>query len=560
LAFVAGCGNATSTAAAAPTTITLVGGIQTEPQWWFPVIPAQYYSTSHVPYIVMMYPPLFQFSNNDTIDYADSIGSSITVSHHDTVYTIHLRSWRWSNGTPVTAADVVYDWQLIQASSNPNGPWLNGFAGIGGIPADWKSVVATGPHTLVVTTTHPVNPVWFEENGLTKLTPIPVSVWKHSSNLTTELKWLYQVGSRPLSPEYRVVDGPYRVTQFVQDEYWIMTANPAFSGHRASIRRILFDYETSDSAVYAGLRKGVFAMAELPPEYMAVRSQLTNYRIVKFPYAYSINFINPNENPANSSVGTLFTHLYVRQALQLGIDEPVIAEKLYHGAAAPDYSSVPPEPPNVWYDPHVPALTYNPARGLALMEAHGWKLVNGVLEKNGQKMAFTFIYESGNQTDTLIAELLKADWAKEGIDVTLVAEPFNQVVALFAPNAPKWALAWYGAGWYYGAADPFPIGGTLFECPTDGGINNGLGFCDPALDRLFHAAYQAGTLNDIRARLDAVQVAMAQEVPVLWLPEFAGFGNPTPYLVIAPWLHGVLKTYEGIAGYFQYQDWTTTAP
>lgn len=44
------------------------------------------------------------------------------------------------------------------------------------------------------------------------------------------------------------------------------------------------------------------------------------------------------------------------------------------------------------------------------------------------------------------------------------------------------------------------------------------------------------------------------------LPEFAGVGSPTPSMAIAPWVRGVLSTYEATPGYFQYNDWTTTAP
>ena len=556
---LAGCGSAPASTGAGPTTITLVGGIQTEPNWWFPVVPGQDYSTSNLPYIEMMYPSLFQINNNGTLNFAESLGESVTVSHNDTTFTVTLRPWQWSNGQPVTAADLVYDWQLIKASSNPNGPWLNGFAGIAGIPGGWKSVTAAGPHTLVVTTTTPQNPLGFEVNGLTKLTPVPVSIWRHSSNMTKELQWLYGLGNRPTAPQFRVVDGPYQVTKFVNQEYWVMTANPKFSGHKAAIKTIVFDYEASDSGVYLGLKKGTFAMAALPAEYLTQKSQLTKYHVRTYPYAESVNFIALDENPGQSPVGTLFQSRYVRQALQMGVNEPLIARELYHGAAVPMYSSVPAEPPSLWYDPHVKGIGYNPAKGLRLMEAHGWSLQNGVLTKGGQKLDLTLDYESGDATDLAIVQLLKADWAREGFDVTLVGEPFNQVAAL-GPTGPKWSMQWYGAGWYFGAADPFPVGGELFECPQAGGVDNWIGFCDPALDKTFAAAYGPGTVSQTRQRMDALQQQVAQQAPVIFLPEFAGVGNPTPILAIAPWVHGVQSTYQATPGYFQYNYWTTSAP
>lgn len=128
----------------------------------------------------MMHRPLLHISKTDTINYGRLLASGITVSDNDTVCTIHMNpEWHWSNGAPVTAEDALVSWQVLVGAGQTSSLWMYSAAGIGGLPAKWKSAVATNRPTLVVTTTQSVNPVWFEMNGLSQIGPVPASVWAH---------------------------------------------------------------------------------------------------------------------------------------------------------------------------------------------------------------------------------------------------------------------------------------------------------------------------------------------------------------------------------------------
>jgi len=550
---LAGCGSTSTPAAATPTSITLVGGVQTEPNWWFPISPVSVCSTSNFGEALLFH-PLLWISRHDTVNFSRSIASSIDVTGHDTVYTIHLKpSWHWSNGQPVTAQDVVYSWDIVDASSQPNAPWLNCGAGIGGIPTDWKSVTALNNETVQVVSTKPVNPVWFEINGIAQLVPIPTQLWDHSSNMTTELNWINSVGDKPFSKYFSMTDGPYKLTKFVNDGYWTFQANPTYSGHKAQIKTITFEYETSTANEFAALRRGEFSEATLSPSLYRSRSELTGYQTRTPPYSFGINYIQPNLSPKAPGIGGLFSKLYIRQALQMGINQTEIAQKLYLGFATPEWSPVPRQPPNAFYDTALKdPYPYNPAAGVKLLEQHGWHLVNGVMEKNGQKLSFSFLYMSGSQTDTNIAQLVQQDWAKEGIQAQLRSEPFNQVIATASESTPsKWDMAWWGAGWFYGP-DYYPTGGGLYA--TNGGDNTG-SYSSSTMNALITATYAPGTPAEEQQRLDAYQAYVAQQLPVLFLPEYVGYGNPTPYVVVRPWLHGVVKWDSPIEG-ISYNRWT----
>jgi peptide/nickel transport system substrate-binding protein len=555
LALAAGCGQGAAPASAAPTSVTLVGGIQSEPNWWFPIVPEAFNGTNNDG-IGLMYRPLVWIANNGTIDFSRSIASRITVSRDDTVYTVTMNpKWHWSDGRPVSAADAVFGWQLYNATNQPNAPWNNAAMGSRSLDA-LKSVVALGPLTIRLTLNRPYNPIWAELDVLNYASPIPRFVWDRYHNMTQELKWIYAMGNKPLAPEFRVVDGPYDVTRFVSDEYWVMQANPRYDGHKPQIKTLVYEYETSDDNVFVGLRKGVFATANLPTAFYGSAKQLTQYRIATNGYDFSFNIIQPDFSPNSQTVGGLFNKLYIRQAMQMGIDEPLIAKVFYDGFAVPDYTVVARLPANRFYDPNLPVYyPFNPEAGKRLLERHGWHEVNGVMEKNGQKLAFNFIYMSGSTTDQHIVEYLQHTWAEEGIDVTLVPMPFNQILAITATTATanKWALVYWGAGWYGGLGYPSL---SLFET---GSAYNSEDYSNLHLDTLIKAALAPGTPEEALARLYAYETYAAQQLPALFLPEYIGVGNPAPYHAVKPWLHGVGRYHEPVAGGSEPWRWTTAA-
>jgi len=546
---LAGCGASTTTASSiAPglntKEVTLLGGIQVEPNFWFPITSVSTCSTENYGVSSLMYEPLLYVNKHDVINFNRSIASGITVSDHDRVYTVTLNpKWRWSNGRPVTAQDVVYAWDIIDAASQPTAPWTYCLVGSGGVPNDWQSVVAKNPYTVVITTTQPVNPVWFELNGIAQIIPIPKSVWDVHHNMTKELNYINTIGNSPTNPAFKVIDGPYGFGTFVDNEYWTMVANPHYVGHKATIKTLLFEYDTSSSNVFANLRKGVFATAGIPSSYYADRGQLPKYYQQEVaPYSFCFNYMVPNLSPqAPGHINRIFDQLYVRQALQLGIDQPAIIKDFYDGLAVPTYSPVPSQPRTVFYDPNVPKYPFNPAEGKALLLKHGWKLVNGVMTKNGQPLAFQFLVASGSNTDNHIAELIKADWAAEGIDATIKEEPFNQVIAA---TLSQFQLEWWGGGWCYGAE--YPSGGALFG---SGSSSNSGDYSSQQMNKLIAETHAPQTPAQALKSLDAYQAYAAEQLPVLYLP------TATNMQVVKDGLHGVNSDYNPLSGYMAYNRW-----
>lgn len=538
---LAGCGASSAAAPVEPSTVTVALPAQSAPGWWYPI-----WSSTDCGGTLFnnAYNDLFWVNPNDSINYSKSIARSVTVSHNDTVYTIHLNPrWHWSDGRPVTAADVLFQWQVILASNQANAPWHSCENGIGGVPSKFKSVVMAGPYTVVVTTTAPVNPEWFIGNGLSQLTPVPVTVWdKYPHNMAKELAYIKQVATNPLNPVFRVVDGPYVLVRAVSDQYWEYEWNPRYSGTpKPRVRYIYYAYETSTAGEFAQLKKGSVQVGYISGSLLTAAKSLHDYVIRPEYGSFGFNYVVPNLASTAPGIGGLFQHLYIRQALQYGINQLAIVKDFYHGAAVATLGPVPRAPANVYYNTHLTnPYPFDPAQGLKLLEEHGWRLTNGVMTRNGKALAFTFIYASGSNTQTHIAELLQHDWGLEGIRVSLKTEPFNQVVSYGPSTADQWDMISWGGGWGYSPA-LFPSGGGLFKC--GGGANFG-SYCNTAMNRVVNATYAPGTDAQITSRLDAYQVFAAQTLPVLYVPEAAS------YLAVAGDLHGYFGTFNP----FQVQD------
>jgi peptide/nickel transport system substrate-binding protein len=553
---LAGCGSqSTQASGKAPTTVTLVGGIQTEPTWWLPVVPVSFNSTSNDSTGLLWHPLLWIGTHG--INFSRSIVDKITISHNDTVYTETFNpKWHWSNGTPVTAYDAAFSWQITAATGLSNAPWTNAAAGSNSYDII-KSMVATSPTTLVVTIKKPANPLWIELNALNYAEPMPKSVWdKYPNNMHQELTWMYSMGDKPTAPEFKVVDGPYMAKNFVQDQYWTLVANPNYSGHKPAIKTLVYEYETSSDSVFAALRKGFFAETDLPAAYTKSANELKDYRSTNAGYVYAWNLIEPNMSPQTPVIGNLFTKLYFRQAMQMGINEPAIVKAFYGGYATPNYIPLPKLPTNKFYDYKIPVYyPYNPTAGMKLLEKHGWHEVNGVMERNGVKLQFQFLAMSGSHTDLNIEQYLVASWAKEGIDVSLKTEPFTQLIDVVTnpKDANQWTLAWWGAGWFTGTGFPFL---SAYTCNS---AYNFSGYCSQTLDKLVSEAYAPGSISNTYKIIDQYEQYTAQNLPVLLLPEYVGAnGSPAPLRVVQPWLHGVTKWHEPVTGGSEPWRWTTT--
>ena len=541
------CGAGPTTAPATPSTLTVGTSVGLTISSWLPIVGPSDCVGVNGPGALGpdTYKPLLWYANSGQLDLSRSLASGVSVSRNDTLYTITMNpKWHWSTGQPVTAQDAVYDIRLFIAASAPNTPYPYCFNGSGGVPTDWGKITVINSHKFTVQTTRPVNPEWFERNGLGQIVPVPQFSWDKYSSMTQELKWMSKVTSQPTNPIFSVYDGPYHLAKVVTNSYWEFLPNPHYDGaHKPAFKKVLWEYETSAQSTFLALKSGSVQVAQLPMTFYDSVLRLTKYRVFS-PHLFGYQWLGLNFHaPSLGGTGPLIHDLYIRQALQLGIDQKVIIDKLNHGLGQPVYGPVPQFPKNGYYDYSMPNYyPYNPQRGRRILESHGWHAVSGVMQKNGVKLQFSLYYGAGTSTtvqDTF--QVIASDWAKEGIRVTMYPKPLPQALV------KNWAIGGLG-DWFY-APDYFPTGGDLFA--STGGINQAIGHYDSrTMNRLIQATYAPGTPAQVKQRMDAYQKYAAQNLPVLWMPVTPaadGF-----LYVVSNSLKGFRSHYDDMEAYVPY--------
>jgi peptide/nickel transport system substrate-binding protein len=477
-----------------------------------PIQPAPEYTVNNGQVSELLYRPLLWVNSRIQIDYARSVASSVTTRDGQH-YLIQINpKWHWSDGRPVTAADVAFDADLLRSIGAKQASQYGGW-GIGGIPNDLKSVKVLSRYRLEITLKHAYSPTWFIYNGVAQLYPLPKHAWdRYPGHPAKTLAWLQARGDKVSFFRKSPVDGPFQVGTFSPQNYQLLT-NPHYSGHRASYHALVLRYFASSDAEFNALKVGQVQVGYLPFHLYAER-RISGYRFTTTPswgfnYLY-VNFANPR--------AAALKDLAVRQALQLAIDQPKMDQALLHGQAVVGYGPVPFEPPT-YLSPKLKSgwvpYPYNPAEGKKLLLAHGWKPVGGVMQKGGQRLSFTLDYSSGAASVQQQAEVIAQAAAREDIQIRLAPKPVNTMASeMSSPSA--WDLIYFGGGWFF-LPDYYPTGYGLFN--SKGGSNSGA-YSNPEMNRLTeltHAFFKTKA-----AQLQALyryEDYAAFQLPLLWMPE-----------------------------------------
>lgn len=443
----------------------------------------------------LLYQPLVWVNRYGKIDYAQSIASSIAVSPDSTTYTITLKPWHWSDGTLVTAQDVVYEWGLIQQQGLTYSSY-----GSGGIPTLVKSIVALNPQTLQVTLTKTVNPQWFIANGLSLLQPLPAHAWK---GLT--LDQLYQAQST--IGFFKVTDGPMKVKTLDIGRDVIFVANPDYDGPKLHLSRLVLVFPASDGAALQQVESGELDFSPLPLEFYNVTQKLKGLHTeilspVSFFYYLDLNYRNKNVS--------FFKDVRVRQALQDAIDQKMIIHVVYHGFGDPVYTPI----PAVDRAMLTPAMQqgqypvgYDPHKAIALLKEAGFTPgSDGIMQKDGKKLAFTLMTDGSSAEGMELVVMIQDEFRAVGIDMKIRQVAFGQLMAMLTSFSKSWDAVMQGT-----VLPPFPSGEGMFSSTESASLD---GYVDPTMNKLVQNSITHVGLSGMYA----YENYAAEQQPYLFLP------------------------------------------
>jgi len=534
----------------------------------YPFTGTQCYSvTNYEDFQYLMVRPLYVFGGNSntsiSVNYPLSPAAAPIYSNAGKTVVINMKGWKWSDGTTVNANSLMLNLNLLEAEKANYAGYTPGL-----MPDNIVSYKATGPEQVTIQLKQAYSSIWFTYNQLAILTPMP-SAWDVSAAggkagsggcltdsaadawakckavytyMTAQNKDTATYGTNPL---WQVVDGPFKLTSYNVAGNYTFVPNTKYSGSpKASISELKFQTYTSDTAIYTALKTGSLSLGSIPSTDLgpAVGStflpatnpvQAEGYGLQP-AYEFGIGYAYINFN--NPQYGPVFKQLYFRQAMQYLDNQAGMAKAVGRGYAYPTTAGVPQEPNSQWVSPAMKEnagqgpYPFNPTKAKALLAAHGWKVVGGVLTcqsagtgasdcgagiASGTQAKFSMAYTSGISTQADQVDILKSGFAQAGIQLAANGETFNTLLGDTVPCKPtqsacKWTFLYLG-GWLFNGPGFEPTGEPLWQT---GVPSNSGSYSDPKMDQLINATH---TSNSISA-FDTYADYSAEQAPSLWLP------------------------------------------
>lgn len=311
---------------------------------------------------------------------------------------------RWSDGLPLTSADVAFTWRLIV---NPS---VQGVLS----PEGYTAISRIDIHDPLRFTLH------FDRVYPKYLDLFPAILPQHRlatvapAQLAGDAFW-----ARP-----DVVSGPFKISELIPDDHITLIRNDAWSqgrsGRRPHLDSVIYKIYPESGQLIDAARAGQVAVAlEIPDDQVASLSNvgpMTIQRRSQLAYE-QITFNQEDPNPLTGQAPLWKDDPALLQALRTAVDRPAIIKKFFHDQAQLAESPIP-STLAAFHDPDV-SLDYDPGSAVRLLDGDGWALgADGIRSKNGRRLSFQLVTALGSPLrDGIVADLI-AQWRKLGADVS----------------------------------------------------------------------------------------------------------------------------------------------
>jgi peptide/nickel transport system substrate-binding protein len=521
----------------------------------------------------LMVRPLFMFGGNSntsiTVDYPLSPADAPVYTDGGKTVAITLKGWKWSDGERLDAQDLIFFLNMLEAEKTNYAAYTPGL-----LPDNLVSYSATGPDQVTLHLKQGYSNIWFTYNQLATLTPFPMALdvtkagaaagsggcatdsagdgWAKCKAVWTFLDSQNKdTATYATNPLWQVVDGPWKLATYNIDGDYTFVPNTKYSGSpKPSIAELKFQTYTSDTAVYTALKTGQLSTGgaqtngtdvpstDLPPagkNFLPPTNPLASAGYVLQPaYEFSTGFAYMNFN--NPTYGPAFRQLYFRQALMELNNQEGMSTSVGRGYWYPTPAGVPPQPVSQWVSSDMKEnggqgpYPYDPAKAEALLAAHGWQKVGGVLTceragtaatdcgtgvAKGTQAKFSMLYSSNISIQADMVDVLKSGFGLAGIQLQPAAETFNTLLGDTTPCTPSqsrcgWTFLYLG-GWGFNGPGFEPTGEPLYQT---GVPNNSGSYSDPTMDALINATHTSSSLATFHQYANYT----ATQVPALWMP------------------------------------------
>ncbi|MDX2225631.1 MAG: ABC transporter substrate-binding protein [Verrucomicrobiae bacterium] len=464
--------------------------------------------------------------NSKTQSPEPGLAKSWEVSPDNKTWTFHLRrGLQWSDGTPLTADDVVFTFNDIIYNPkivNRNRDFLS-------VDGKYFKVEKVDALTVRITTPEIYAPFLIFIG--TEILPRH-KLQKAVAEGTFESAWGINTDPRDI-----VGNGPYVIKSFIPGQRTVLSRNPYY--WRADSKRqrlpyideVVLNVVPDQNALLLRFLAGEsYDLGVRPEDVATLRKDETKGKFSLYDRGPSTasNFMWFNMNPGKSpKTGKpyvdpvkleWFKNQKFRQAIAHSINKEGIINSIMLGLASPLWG--PETESDKWFNPQVRQYPYDLEKSRQLLREAGfkWDSAGKLTDAKGHPVTWTFNTNQGNNQREQVANILVEDFKKLGMEVTLRMVDFNALVNKITDTYDYDAIM-LGLGG--GAPDP-AAGMSVFM--SSGRMHQWYPRqpkpatpWEARIDELMQK--QLKTLNESERRkyFDEVQMIMSEQVPYIYL-------------------------------------------
>ncbi len=378
----------------------------------------------------------------------------------------------WSDGEPITSADVKYTYDqmmTVPALGTANGNLVSNF----------DTVETPDDKTVVITLKTPQAP-----NPGSEIPIVPKHIWEEVDDPTTFTNDADVVGS-----------GPFVLDSYSANQSIVLKANENFWRGAPKIDAIQYVYYTNSDAQVQALKAGDVDLVTglTPTQFSALEGVdgITTHSGEGRRY-HSISINVGQQTRDNVPYGTgnaALKELEVRQAIRLGTDTATLLDKVLDGEGTLATSFIPASFPK-WHlsDDDDVIVGFDPEAAQAKLDDAGWVPgTDGIREKDGQRLSLRLLTDADDANEQSISDFF-VPWMKEiGIEITVESTDSDTISA----KATSGDYDLYFSGWSVNPDPDYQLGiNTCMNLPTatDGtGGTTQDGYCNPEFDEMYAA-------------------------------------------------------------------------
>ncbi|MEV8639170.1 ABC transporter substrate-binding protein [Streptosporangium sp. NPDC051023] len=400
----------------------------------------------------LMYPHLMQMDEaGKRIPY---LATEWSYGKDGTTATMRLRDdMKWSDGTPVTADDVVFAISTVQKEK---------FGVVAGLITALDKAEAVSPTEVRFTLTRPDGT--FLDNIGFWLPIVPKHVFGKAPSVqkfANDADW--------------VSAGPYRLTKVERGQRYVLERVDSFGPAKPPVKEVVFRVFPDVNTEVLALRNGEIDVIGnvLPPAAAAGLKGDSKINLVQIP---SLGWAHLQYNTKRKPLDDV----RVRQALAHAVDYEAIRTIALQGFAKSSNSSVlTPSQPD-YADPGMKEYAFDPARSKELLKQAG---VTG--------LSLNMIYDQADPNIAKWAPMVRDAAKQAGIEIKLQGLERNT----YLDKTAKRDFDIYAGSWAIMDNPPSNMG-LAFK---SGGFINYAQAEDPKLDELIDRAQRALTVDEARA-------------------------------------------------------------